>query len=620
MTDVGKCHDIIGTHYEDVASLPILDVKEARFSNPQFNKYVDQHFTQEIHNYYTLGPNKRLYPKIFVKGQNMNIAYKFETLSNVAPPGIEGWGCGKEVLSTITKKKVHCKKETDKTTGETHAHREVETTTTYTLSVKYFYDIRKFASILDKLTGHVDDEVACAKQIGPIIQQDRYAVAGTTPQWYLGVIKRVIPDLGITDDTLFQEFSSFVQSFIHQHYHTIEYIEPSHEFLDTWLNDSKYTLAQKRDFRDAYDDYMTGIVDKELLCCNSFLKKEIYPEKKYGRVINSRSDQFKAVVAPYIKLVEEQVFSTDHFVKHHLPSFTAHRLVEIKEKFGSVVETDYSSFEGSFTQAFMQACELQLFKHILADNPLILDLITSSYNRPNKIVFKDRSSFTFIGSRMSGEMWTSLANGFSNAMLLEFCAFKSGAEVDYIVEGDDGFYGTTNSFDNTIVERLGFRLKIEEVNDINDCSFCGVKVDASGANTGDALKQLTNLGYTCDPGCLQPRAKKRRKFMLKAKMMSAKVIFGNSPIMHTCINRTLRKYANHHLVGNRKNILYKTFYWVQKLGLDGFLDEKEIQVQVSDSDRIIFENISNVHINEQTRIEHEIGQLDDDIFTIRALQ
>lgn len=618
MTEIGKCHDVIGSHYEDVFSLSILDVKEAKFSNPIFNNYIAGHLTPSVHNYYALSENKRLYPHVYVKGQEICIKYSFNTYANVPGPDFEGWGSRFNVVKEYTTSSKTARK--IRSGKDVHVERTVDVSHNYDVELTYFSDIRQFANVLYNLSGCVDDKIPCAKQIGPIIDQPRYAVAGTLPHWYLGVIKRVIPDLGVTDDALFAEFSHFVDNFIKTNYVTEPHVEPSRAFLDTWLDNSKYNQTQKQDFIQAFEDYFSGVTDKQIFSCNSFLKKEIYPELKYGRVINSRSDQFKAVVAPYVKLVEEQVFSTNHFVKHHLPSFTAHRLAQIKERFGTVVETDYSSFEGSFSQRFMQACELKLFKHILADNPEILGLIEASYSRPNKIIFKDGSYFSFKGSRMSGEMWTSLANGFSNAMLLEFCAYKAGAEVDYIVEGDDGFYGTTNKFDNTIVERLGFRLKIEEVNDINDCSFCGVKVDSTGTNTGDAMKQLTNLGYTCDPGCLQPRANKRRRFMLKAKMMSAKVIFGNSPIMHTCVNRVLRKYSTTHLVGNRRNILYTTFYWVQKLGLDKFLDEEEIHSPVRQEDRQLFEELSGVHVNEQCRIEREIHSIDDDVFTLRALQ
>lgn len=631
--DIGVTHDVHTSLIRDVAKLPILDVRHAMFSNPAFNALILREVTPIIHEFYSLDHNKKLYPSIYVQEQQLRVEYQFTSLinaSNTVPrtpmclPGfqIEGSGeidrkAAKDYVRKLMKTKAFTKE------GDCTVKREKSDLPTHFKNTVILYsDAREFSGLLAEINSVSEDDEIIATQIGPIVERQLHGVSSNVAQWYLGVIKRVIPDLRVVDKDLLNEFRTFVRNFVTSNYTTLPYVEPTREFLETWLEGSKYNISQKEGFRSAFDAYMRGEITQNIFACNSFIKKELYDELKYGRIINSRSDQFKAVVAPYIKQVEEQVFSSNHFVKHHHPSFTAERLQEIHRAYGTVVETDYSSFEGSFTTEIMAACELQLFEYILADNPTILSLVRDSYLKPNKIVFRDKSSFQFRGSRMSGEMWTSLANGFTNAMLLEFCAHKAGAEVDYLVEGDDGFYGTTNSFDSTIVTRLGFRLKIEEVMSINECSFCGVKVNAEGTNVGDAMKQLNNLGMTCDPGCLQPRARKRRRYMIKAKMMSAQVIFGDAPIMSKCIEKELLSQLHNTSTQRQKfkQLIRQAHYWVERIGLEAFLDEKPHPFNVTHRDRLQFEEVSNVHVNEQIAIENEVSSCEHSLYMIRALQ
>ena len=76
--------------------------------------------------------------------------------------------------------------------------------------------------------------------------------------------------------------------------------------------------------------------------------------------------------------------------------------------------------------------------------------------------------------RMSGEMNTSLGNGFSNLMFMAFVCEKLGLNCNGVVEGDDGlfaFNGNTPSASD--FTKYGFNIKLDVHSEISTASFCG---------------------------------------------------------------------------------------------------------------------------------------------------
>jgi len=82
---------------------------------------------------------------------------------------------------------------------------------------------------------------------------------------------------------------------------------------------------------------------------------------------------------------------------------------------------------------------------------------------------------TVLAKRMSGEMNTSLGNGFSNNMMIKFNMFKHGiTEFELIVEGDDSLVCYNGPIiDENYFTSLGFVIKMKYVMSINVASFCG---------------------------------------------------------------------------------------------------------------------------------------------------
>jgi hypothetical protein len=86
--------------------------------------------------------------------------------------------------------------------------------------------------------------------------------------------------------------------------------------FETWLADTSYTNSRKDSLRSVYNEllqdpyYKTNFKEKGVDC---FVKDETYPEYKYPRGIYSRTDTFKVLVGPIIKLIEHELYS----VKSH---------------------------------------------------------------------------------------------------------------------------------------------------------------------------------------------------------------------------------------------------------------------------------------------------------------
>jgi hypothetical protein len=100
---------------------------------------------------------------------------------------------------------------------------------------------------------------------------------------------------------------------------------------------------------------------------------------------------------------------------------------------------------------------------------------------------------------MSGEMCTSLGNGFSNLMFMLFtCAEAGCTEVIGVVEGDDGLFTMIgNPPREEDFARLGLVIKAVEHDTISTASFCGIVFDPiDRINVTDPAKVLANFGWT----------------------------------------------------------------------------------------------------------------------------
>jgi hypothetical protein len=201
---------------------------------------------------------------------------------------------------------------------------------------------------------------------------------------------------------------------------------------------------------------------------------------------------------------------------------------------------------------------------------------------------------------MSGEMCTSLGNGFSNWIFINFICQELGTKVIGVVEGDDGLF----KLDGTIptkqhFERLGLMVKLEEHKTIGTTSFCGMLFHEHAADVvADPRKILAEFGWFATR---YTRARPSLKMMLlRAKSYSLKAQYPNCPIVRSLAEYGLRMTRSHSLTSRQVLESFDTYKREEYLRL---LQIDVDDVRIHPGSRILVEEQFDVSISEQLNIE-----------------
>jgi hypothetical protein len=207
------------------------------------------------------------------------------------------------------------------------------------------------------------------------------------------------------------------------------------------------------------------------------------------------------LTGPYFALIEKALYARPEFIKH-VPVRDRPRYIQemLGSEGGRYIETDHSSFEAHISAEMMKCCEMQLYHYMLRDvkgGSVVLHHIRNAIAGEN--VCKSRFGTVRVqGTRMSGDMCTSLGNGFTNLMAMKFMANELGAHVTGVVEGDDGLFrvdGQVPSVED--FASIGFTLKAAVRERLNESSFCGlVFADGEEENITDPRPVLCKFGWT----------------------------------------------------------------------------------------------------------------------------
>jgi hypothetical protein len=313
--------------------------------------------------------------------------------------------------------------------------------------------------------------------------------------------------------------------------------------FEEWLATTSYNEARKAELRRAHDDLRGGRPTKRLASkVNTFVKSEPYPLYKWCRMINSRHDAFKVWSGPLFKAVEQVVYCLPEFIKHVPVPDRPAKVRELRRAGRRYYQTDFTSFEALFCPAVMRAVECQLYTHCLAwctDVGFLCDVIAG----PNKMRTRTGVKATVNGRRMSGDMCTSLGNGFTNLMLAKFLAWEQGAELYGFVEGDDGLFATTADLTAQAYKDLGFAIKIEVVTDPCRASFCGMVFADSGQIVRNPIEFLATFGWTSS---FIGAGHKIMQELLRAKALSAVYETPHCPIVGAVARYALSRTRGAH--------------------------------------------------------------------------
>jgi hypothetical protein len=307
--------------------------------------------------------------------------------------------------------------------------------------------------------------------------------------------------------------------------------------FEEWLETTSYSGVRKDELRGAYAKLRGGLPDKRTASkVNSFVKTQGFDTYKHARLIMSRGDGFKVFSGPAFKAIEDVLYQKRPFVKH-VPVPDRPQLVESLIQAGrKYYATDFTAFESHFTPEVMATLEMKLYKHCLQG--------WSGYKRLeqvllgiNRLSLRSGVRATCRARRMSGEMCTSLGNSFSNYILAKFIASRAGGEIEGFVEGDDGLFASTVPITAAAYERLGFTIKIVEVEDPRTASFCGMVFAEGGDILRDPRHFVANFSFT--HSCIHGGNRVMRE-LLRAKALSTLYETPACPVVTAFARRALR--------------------------------------------------------------------------------
>lgn len=395
--------------------------------------------------------------------------------------------------------------------------------------------------------------------------------------------------------------------------------------VESWLKTTGYPEWRKEELRRVWQETIE-IWDankaRKNFGVNSFVKDECYPEWKHARSINSRSDLFKCAVGPIFKAIEHEVFKYKAFIKHipvaDRPQYVKDMLFRVGAKYGA---TDYTAFESHFVKELMEDCEFELYSYMtqyLPEHNEFMRFIRDVIGDINQCEFKYFLVWV-MATRMSGEMCTSLGNGFSNLMLTLYVLGSEGTkEVDVVVEGDDGLFTIEGKIPTTKdFEELGMTIKLEIHDSLETASFCGMIFDIEDKKiVADPRKVLATFGWTSFQYARMKTVK--LKALLRCKALSLAHQYPGCPIISELAQYGLRLTAKVSKESVRDRIMNNTLMsnWERERELsilERYLtSEQSIPDQtVGIKTRYLVERLYQIPVYQQLKIEEYLRDKQD---------
>lgn len=425
----------------------------------------------------------------------------------------------------------------------------------------------------------------------------------------LGQNKRVCFDNVKPNRKTLRRFRRFVKKWISENLTALS--SETDISIEAWLAKTNYPAWRKKELLDNWNFY-NGNVTRRHFVVNGFVKDETYLEYKNSRGINARTDMFKVAVGPIFKCIEKELFKNPWFIKY-VPVPQRARLIyeTLYDVNSQYYATDHTSFEGHFTKAFMESCEFLLYEYMTQNLPdqdrrEFMCYVHEVLGGMNHVVFK-HFSYKIKATRMTGEMCTSLGNGFSNLMMILFVCQESGFDTVGFVEGDDSIFKGPKDLRlrEEIFKELGFEIRLEVLDDIHTASFCG-NVFAPGDffTITNPLDVLLSFGWTTSKYVRSKPSKYKR--LLRSKALSLLYEYRGCPIL-----KNLALYALRVTEGYRALLPDTNEYIREQMALQ-LKDMKENGlpiVQIPNDTRMLVEDLYKIPIELQFYIENYLDSL-----------
>jgi hypothetical protein len=428
-----------------------------------------------------------------------------------------------------------------------------------------------------------------------------------------GVAKRFAIKPPTPETELVTQLTEFVQLWLSQNLTPLE--ATTDLTVPTWLEGTAYPSWRRDDLLQTWE---TETCTWRTYVCKSHQKDETYAEFKHARGINARSDLFKCMVGPTFKAIESKLYQHPSFIKHVPVDKRAAYISEMLKSPGSkYYATDYTAFESLFVKTLMQACEFELYSYMTKFLPThgwfmgICDKVLAGVNHCYFKHFRVELEAT----RMSGEMCTSLGNGFSNLMFMLFMAKQKGCtDVKGVVEGDDGLF-TMNGDPPTSEDfaRLGLIIKMETHLHLSTASFCGIVFDEDDLlNITDPRTVLVNFGWGSRIYA-GSHNKKILSALLRCKALSLAYSYPGCPILGALAKMALRVtegITNRdivHLVVNRRQAMND---WQREWTL-ALMKKHPVFQDPPLNTRFLMEKLYGILVEDQIAIEKHFDSINE---------
>lgn len=346
-------------------------------------------------------------------------------------------------------------------------------------------------------------------------------------------------------------FATFVNEFIHTYLVPLRPDSCSvDERFNKWLDRTAYAEHRKQELRDAYD-MCHGHLHPRHYRVQSHLKREFYESYKYPRCINSRSDAFKACTGPLFHMIEREVFYKQETKMYFVKSLPVpERSLFLKRRLGDLgydfLCTDFSSFDASLNREVMMVCEMQLYKYMtmyIDGGAEFYTHVERALTGVNHCRNREFGRFSVRGTRMSGDMCTSLGNGFTNLCVSLFVANQTvpWEHLDGIFEGDDGVVRVPHGafVEPAYYANLGFKIKLVRTSRLGDVVFCQTYFDPDECvNIIDPVRHMLKFGWSLSAA----RAGGREVVLglLRAKALSLLYSAPGCPVLQSLAQYALR--------------------------------------------------------------------------------
>jgi hypothetical protein len=351
-----------------------------------------------------------------------------------------------------------------------------------------------------------------------------------------GLFKRSAVLTPVPDPAIMDQLEKFTEMFC------LKFLEPlpsdSDVSVETWLAKTNYTLGRKADLLNKHEQIVDPF-DYKNYNIDGFIKRERYNKYKYPRIIFSRKDKYKTLVAPIFNLIDKAVFSLPFFIKN-VPHSERPKLIidKLSQQGARYRSSDYESYEAHFKYIMFKSVGWVVYRYLTQKLPShkafmwYVTKVQAGYQFINMREFK----MAIEDTRMSGDQDTSVGNGLYNLIGTLFLYYQNVGELAWdlkiFVEGDDGIHtilgqGITLQQYNSI----GLTVKFEDSDQITNLSFCGIVMDSIDLiNTTDPLEYIANF-FWLDRKYYKSTPLKLAS-LLRAKAFSALFQYPGFPIIY----------------------------------------------------------------------------------------